>query len=194
LRQCSTPRPTGPTIADSPEIPELVGQSEPIGRLRAAVLRAARSPFNVLVEGESGSGKELVARAIHRISPRRDRRFSALNCAALTEELAEAELFGHAKGAFTGAVAERAGLFEESTGGTLFLDEVSELSPRVQAKLLRVLQEHEVRRLGESTRPIDTWVVAATNKPLAEEGRPHFRRDRATGSTSFVISSALAEH
>ena len=169
----------GRTIADSPEIPELVGQSEPIGRLRAAVLRAARSPFNVLVEGESGSGKELVARAIHRISPRRDRRFSALNCAALTEELAEAELFGHAKGAFTGAVAERAGLFEESTGGTLFLDEVSELSPRVQAKLLRVLQEHEVRRLGEShVRPIDTRVVAATNKPLAEEVQAgHFRRD-----------------
>ena len=169
----------GHAVADSPDIPELVGQSEPMARLRAAVLRAARSPFNVLVEGESGSGKELVARAVHRISPRRDRRFSALNCAALGEELAEAELFGHAKGAFTGAVAERAGLFEESTGGTLFLDEVSELSPRVQAKLLRVLQEHEVRRLGEShVRPIDTRVVAATNKPLADEVQAgRFRRD-----------------
>jgi DNA-binding NtrC family response regulator len=164
---------------DSPEIPDLVGQSEPMCRLRAAVQRAARSPFNVLIEGESGSGKELVARAIHRCSPRRDRRFSALNCAALGEELAEAELFGHARGAFTGAIAERAGLFEESSGGTLFLDEASELSPRVQAKLLRVLQEHEVRRLGEShVRPIDTRVVAATNKPLGEEVQAgRFRRD-----------------
>jgi two-component system response regulator HydG len=170
---------SGRALSTSPEIPDLVGQSEPMGRLRAAVQRAACSPFNVLIEGESGSGKELVARAVHRISARRDRRFAALNCAALGEELAEAELFGHARGAFTGAVAERAGLFEEATGGTLFLDEVSELSPRVQAKLLRVLQEHEVRRLGEShVRPIDTRVVAATNKPLAEEvqgGR--FRRD-----------------
>jgi two-component system response regulator HydG len=169
----------GRALSSSPDIPDLVGQSEPMARLRASVQRAACSPFNVLIEGESGSGKELVARAVHRLSPRRDRRFAALNCAALGEELAEAELFGHARGAFTGAVAERAGLFEESTGGTLFLDEVSELSPRVQAKLLRVLQEHEVRRLGEShVRPIDTRVVAATNKPLAEEvqgGR--FRRD-----------------
>ena len=169
----------GRALADSPEIPDLVGQSEPMGRLRAAVQRAARSPFNVLIEGESGSGKELVARAIHRCSPRRDRRFSALNCAALGEELAEAELFGHAKGAFTGAIVERAGLFEASSGGTVFLDEASELSPRVQAKLLRVLQEHEVRRLGEShVRPIDTRVVAATNKPLGEEVQAgRFRRD-----------------
>jgi transcriptional regulator with PAS, ATPase and Fis domain len=150
-----------------------------MGRLRVALQRAARSPFNVLIEGESGSGKELVARAIHRCSPRRDRRFAALNCAALGEELAEAELFGHARGAFTGAIAERAGLFEESSGGTLFLDEASELAPRVQAKLLRVLQEHEVRRLGEShVRPIDTRVVAATNKPLGDEVQAgRFRRD-----------------
>lgn len=169
----------GRRVTDSSDLPELVGDSEAMGRLRVAVLRAARSPFNVLIEGESGSGKELVARAVHRLSPRRDRRFAALNCAALGEELAEAELFGHARGAFTGAVAERAGLFEESTGGSLFLDEVSELSPRVQAKLLRVLQEHEVRRLGEShVRPIDTRVVAATNKPLADEVQAgRFRRD-----------------
>lgn len=163
----------------SPDLPDLVGQSEAMCRLRDAVVRAARSPFPVLIEGESGSGKELVARAIHRTSPRRDRRFSALNCAALSDELAEAELFGHARGAFTGAVTERAGLFEESTSGTLFLDEVSELSLRVQAKLLRVLQEHEVRRLGEShVRPIDTRIVAATNKPLADEAQAgRFRRD-----------------
>ncbi|MGE0461462.1 MAG: sigma 54-interacting transcriptional regulator [Vicinamibacterales bacterium] len=169
----------GQAAAASPDIPGLVGESDLMRDIRAALLRAARSPFPVLIEGESGSGKELVARAIHRASPRRDRRFSALNCAALSEELAEAELFGHARGAFTGAVVERAGLFEEANGGTLFLDEVSELSARIQAKLLRVLQEHEVRRVGEAhVRRIDVRIVAATNKPLAAEveaGR--FRRD-----------------
>jgi DNA-binding NtrC family response regulator len=165
--------------AEAPEIPDLVGESEVMRAVRAALLRAARSPFPVLIEGESGSGKELVARAIHRASARRDRRFSALNCAALSEELAEAELFGHARGAFTGAVADRAGLFEEANGGTLFLDEVSELSSRIQAKLLRVLQEHEVRRLGEAhVRRIDVRIIAATNKPLAGQVEAgHFRRD-----------------
>jgi DNA-binding NtrC family response regulator len=125
--------------------------------------------FPVLIEGESGTGKELVARALHRLSPRRDRRFVAVNCAALTDDLVEAELFGHTRGAFTGAVGARTGLFEEASGGTLFLDEVSELSPRAQAKLLRVLQEHEIRRLGENApRRVDVRVVAATNLPLSE--------------------------
>jgi DNA-binding NtrC family response regulator len=169
----------GRTTTDAPDIPDLVGESDVMRALRARVVRAAQSPFPVLIEGESGSGKELVARAVHRASPRRDRRFSALNCAALSEELAEAELFGHTKGAFTGAVAERSGLFEEANGGTLFLDEVSELSARIQAKLLRVLQESEVRRLGEAhVRRIDARIVAATNRPLsleADAGR--FRRD-----------------
>jgi DNA-binding NtrC family response regulator len=169
----------GRAIAEAPDIPDLVGDSHVMRALRASLVRAAQSPFPVLIEGESGSGKELVARAIHKASSRRDRRFSALNCAALSEELAEAELFGHAKGAFTGAVAERRGLFEEANGGTLFLDEVSELSARIQAKLLRVLQEYEVRRLGEAhVRHIDARIVAATNRPLsieAEAGR--FRRD-----------------
>jgi len=167
------------TFADAPDIPDLVGDSEAMRGLRSRLVRAAQSPFPVLIEGESGSGKELVARAIHRSSPRRDRRFSALNCAALSEELAEAELFGHSKGAFTGAVAERPGLFEEANGGTLFLDEVSEMSTRIQAKLLRVLQEYEVRRLGEShVRRIDARIVAATNKPLAAESEAgRFRRD-----------------
>ena len=169
----------GRALAEAPDIPDLVGDSQAMRALRASLVRAGQSPFPVLIEGESGSGKELVARAIHRASPRRDRRFSALNCAALSEELAEAELFGHAKGAFTGAVAERPGLFEEANGGTLFLDEVSELSARIQAKLLRVLQEYEVRRLGEAhVRRIDARIVAATNRPLsieAEAGR--FRRD-----------------
>ena len=160
-------------------IPELVGQSAAMEQVRQAVLKAAASPFPVLIEGESGSGKELVARAIHGASLRRVRKFCALNCAAITDDLVEAELFGHTRGAFTGAVAERLGLFEEAQGGTLFLDEVAELSARVQAKLLRTLQEGEVRRVGESTtRIVDARIVAATNRPLgAEATAGRFRHD-----------------
>ena len=158
-----------PQVADG-LMPDLVGDSAGMHAVRQAVARAAASPFPVLIEGESGSGKELVARAIHGGSVRRTRRFCALNCAALADDLVEAELFGHTRGAFTGAVAERLGLFEEAQGGTLFLDEVAELGTRVQAKLLRTLQEGEVRRLGESTtRRIDARIVAATNRPLAGE-------------------------
>ena len=160
-------------------VPDLVGESAAMEAVRRAVMKAAASPFPVLIEGESGSGKELVARAVHEASIRRGRRFCALNCAAIADELVEAELFGHTRGAFTGAVAERLGLFEESQGGTLFLDEVAELSARVQAKLLRTLQEGEVRRVGESgTRKVDARIVAATNRPLDNEvtaGR--FRND-----------------
>ena len=152
-----------------PETSSLLGVSRPIADVRAAVEAAARVPFTVLVEGESGSGKELVAREIHRLGPRRLRSFCAVNCAALTDDLCEAELFGHARGAFTGAVGERAGLFEDADGGTLFLDEVSELSARAQAKLLRAIQEGEIRRLGETrSRRVDVRVVAATNRPLAD--------------------------
>jgi len=150
-------------------VPEIVGDSLLMRAVREAVVRAASAPFPVLIEGESGTGKELVARAVHRLGPRRDHRLSAVNCAALTDDLVEAELFGHTRGAFTGAVSARAGLFEEASGGTLFLDEVTELSPRAQAKLLRVLQEREIRRVGENTsRPIDVRVIAACNLPLAE--------------------------
>ena len=158
---------------------DLVGDSHPTRELRDAIVRAARAPFPVLIEGESGSGKELVARAIHRLGPRRDRRFCALNCAALSDELIEAELFGHARGAFTGAVGERPGLFEEADGGTLFLDEIGELSARAQAKLLRVLQDGEVRRVGENiSRRVDVRIVAATNRRLEEEATAgRFRRD-----------------
>ena len=160
-------------------VPELVGESAAMAAVRYAVMKAAASPFPVLIEGESGSGKELVARAVHGASVRRGGRFSALNCAAIADDLVEAELFGHTRGAFTGAVAERLGLFEEAQGGTLFLDEVAELTARVQAKLLRTLQEGEVRRLGESgTRKVDARIVAATNRPLgAEVVAGRFRND-----------------
>ena len=149
---------------------ELIGTSAPAIALRDAITRAARAPFPVLIEGESGSGKELVARAIHRVSARRDRKLCAVNCAAITDDLLEAELFGHARGAFTGAVGERPGLFEEADGGTLFLDEVGELSARAQAKVLRVLQDGEVRRVGENfPRRVDARVIAATNRRLDDE-------------------------
>jgi transcriptional regulator with AAA-type ATPase domain len=158
---------------------DLVGVSPAIEEVRKAIARAANAPFTVLLEGESGSGKELVARAIHRAGCRRERRFSALNCAAMPEDLVDTELFGHAKGAFTGAAMERLGLFESADGGTVFLDEVGELSARAQAKVLRVLQEGEIRRIGENfTRPFDARLVAATNRPLrgeVEAGR--FRQD-----------------
>jgi two-component system response regulator HydG len=159
--------------------PEILGRSPSVAALRDAIARAAGTNFAVLIEGESGTGKELVARALHRLSGRRDRRLFAVNCAALTDELIEAELFGHARGAFTGAVGVRTGLFEEAHGGTLFLDEVSELSARGQAKLLRVLQEREIRRLGENAvRPVDVRVIAATNVPLgAAVAQGRFRED-----------------
>ena len=133
----------------------------------------------MLIEGESGSGKELVARALHQHGPRRHRRFCAVNCAAFTDELLEAELFGHTRGAFTGALTERAGLFEEADGGTLFLDEIGELSPRGQAKLLRVIQDGETRRIGENLpRRVDTRIVAATNRSLRDEADAgRFRED-----------------
>lgn len=148
-------------------------------QLRARLPSVAAAPFPVLITGESGVGKELVARALHAAGPRRARPCVAVNCAAFAGELVEAELFGHAPGAFTGAVRDRRGLFEEASGGSLFLDEVAELSPRAQASLLRVLQEGEVRRLGENgMRRVDVRLVAATNRPLEEEvAAGRFRAD-----------------
>jgi DNA-binding NtrC family response regulator len=157
-------RPVAPGLAD------FVGGGPASIELRKAVERAAAAPFSVLIEGESGSGKELVARAVHRAGPRRDRPMCTLNCAALPDDLVEAELFGHARGAFTGALGERAGVFEEAHGGTLLLDEIGELSPRAQAKVLRVIQEGELRRVGENTsRRVDVRIVAATNRDLRQE-------------------------
>ncbi len=160
-------------------IPELVGASAAIAEVRRSVSRAATAPFSVLIEGESGSGKELVARALHQLSPRRERRFCDVNCAALPDDLLESELFGHTRGAFTGAVADRPGLIEEADGGTLFLDEVADLSPRAQAKLLRVLQQQEVRRVGATfSRKVDVRVVSAANRDMrAEVAEGRFRQD-----------------
>ncbi len=156
----------------------LVGGSAAMTALHRAIPRAGAAPFPVLIEGESGVGKELVARALHAAS-RRTGAFVAVNAAALADDLIDAELFGHARGAFTGAAAERRGLFEAAHGGTLFLDEVAELSARGQAKLLRVLQEGELRRLGENAaRRVDVRVIAATNRPLdAEVVAGRFRAD-----------------
>ena len=160
-------------------VPELVGGSAGMTELRRAVIKAATAPFAVLVEGESGVGKELIARAVHQLGPRRERRFCDVNCAALPDELLESELFGHSRGAFTGAVADRPGLFEDADGGTIFLDEVADLSARAQAKLLRVIQQQEVRRVGETfSRPIDVRIVAAANRDMrAEAANGRFRQD-----------------
>jgi len=150
-----------------PEQPPLLGRSPALTRTLALARQAAASDADVLIQAESGTGKELLARMIHRQSPRRGRRFVALNCAAFPESLLESELFGHAKGAFTGAIAARAGKFEVAHGGTLLLDEVGEMPLALQPKLLRALQEREFDRLGDS-RPVkvDLRVIATTNRPL----------------------------
>jgi DNA-binding NtrC family response regulator len=157
----------------------MVFESEPMRRLAVLVARVAPRDVTVLITGESGTGKERVAEAIVRASKRADKRYLRFNCAALTPELAEAELFGHARGAFTGAVRARPGLFGEADGGTILLDEVGELAPSTQAKLLRALQEGEIRPVGEERpRKVDVRVIAATHRSLEQlvrEGR--FRED-----------------
>jgi len=146
----------------------VIGRSRPMRNLMAEVERAAGSAARVLIQGENGTGKELVARALHAAGPRRDQPFVAVNCAAIPEELVESELFGHERGAFTGATQARRGRFEEAHGGTLFLDEVGDLSPRAQTKLLRVLQEGELTRVGGNRAiRVDVRVIAATNQDLA---------------------------
>jgi len=157
----------------------LVGHSEPMQRLVNLVRKAAGSEATVLVQGESGTGKELVARMCHDLSPRVSGAFVVVHCAALAESLLESELFGHERGAFTGAVKRKLGRFELADGGTLFLDEIGEISPSIQTKLLRVLQEKELQRVGgEETLKVDVRVVAATNRDLkAEVARGRFRED-----------------
>jgi DNA-binding NtrC family response regulator len=157
----------------------LVGSSLPMRELCALLQRIAPTPSTVLIQGESGTGKELAARALHSRSPRADKPFVPINCAAIAAELIESELFGHVKGAFSGATSGREGLFYYARGGTLFLDEVSELAPALQAKLLRVLEERKVRPVGsEQEIPVDVRVIAATNRDLAAEvAAGRFRQD-----------------
>ena len=159
--------------------PNIVGESKVMREILALVKRVATSRATVLVSGESGTGKELVARSIHQQSPRAGKTFVSVNCAALTETLLESELFGHERGAFTHAVAMRKGRFELADGGTLFLDEVAEMSPALQVKLLRVLQEMEFERVGgNKTIKVDVRLVAATNRELkAEVEGGRFRED-----------------
>src|SRR3989441_4470967 len=145
----------------------------------ALIRRVAETSSTVLICGETGTGKELVARAIHYNSPRRDRPFVTVNCGALPEPLLESELFGHMRGSFTGAVSNKDGLFEVADGGTLFLDEIADAPPGIQVKLLRVLQEPEFRRIGGTrTIKVDVRIIAATNKDLDKTGAPGpFRAD-----------------
>src|SRR5438093_5559957 len=149
----------------------LLGNSEAMNRVRAMIEKVADTDATVLVRGESGTGKELVAREIHeRNSARRNGSFVAVNCAALPTELIESELFGHEKGAFTGAAGRRKGKFEQANGGTLFLDEIGDMSANVQAKLLRALEERRIERLGgNESIPVDVRIVSATHRPLEQE-------------------------
>ena len=158
---------------------QMVGESAGIKAVMAQVARAAPSNATVLILGESGAGKELIARAIHRNSNRSRERFVQVNCAAIPEELIESELFGHEKGSFTGATEKQIGKFEQADKGTIFLDEVADMSAKTQAKVLRVLQEGEVERLGSArTIKVDVRVIAATNKDLDDEiAQGRFRED-----------------
>ncbi len=158
---------------------EMVGRSSVIGALIDKIDKVAETTARVLITGENGTGKELVARALHRGSSRAKKPFVEVNCAAIPSELIESELFGHMKGSFTGAIADRAGKFEQADGGTLFLDEIGDMSSSAQAKVLRVLQDGDVTRIGgQKSRNVDVRVVAATNKKLEDEiAAGHFRED-----------------
>src|SRR5213079_3162630 len=157
----------------------IVGRSYAIRAVTDKIEKVGKTPARVLISGENGTGKELVARAIHKQSTRADRPFVEVNCAAIPSELIESELFGHMKGSFTGAVSDRAGKFEQADTGTLFLDEIGDMSLAAQAKVLRVLQDNVITRIGGS-KPIsvDVRVIAATNKTLENEiSAGKFRED-----------------
>src|SRR5687767_333627 len=150
-------------------LPDIVGTGPAMRDVYRRTRLVAPTRANVLIVGETGTGKELIARSIHRLSPRADGPYVRVNCGALTESLLESELFGHVKGAFTGAIDNKTGRFEAAHGGTIFLDEISTISPKLQVKLLRVLQEREFERVGESrTIRVDTRVIAATNEHLED--------------------------
>jgi DNA-binding NtrC family response regulator len=169
---------------------ELIGDSPPMDKLRTQLRQYAASPFPVLIEGESGSGKELAANALHRLSDRAARPYLALNCAAIPPSLVEPTLFGHAKGAFTGATGSRAGYFEEAAEGTLFLDEIGELPLDLQPKLLRVLENGEYQRVGETQQRLSkARVIAATNRDLKREVREgRFRADLYHRLSVFTLA------
>ncbi len=158
---------------------EIVGDSPPMQEIFRLIDRAGPTDKAILIQGESGTGKELVARALHRASSRADKPLVVVNCAALPETLLESELFGHEKGAFTGAISTKPGLFEVADGGTLFIDEIGEMSGPIQAKLLRVLEDGSLRRVGSlKERRVDVRLLAATNRSMAEEVQAgHFRED-----------------
>ncbi|MCB0482911.1 MAG: sigma-54 factor interaction domain-containing protein, partial [Flavobacteriales bacterium] len=168
----------------------IVGRSAAMQEVFKAIGRVADSDVNVLLLGESGVGKELVARAIYQHSRRADKSFLAINCAAIPEALLESELFGHEKGAFTGADRQRIGKFEQATGGTIFLDEIGDMSPATQAKVLRLLQDQRFERVGgKETIQTDVRVIAATNQNLVElvaSGR--FRQDLFYRLNTYTIA------
>src|SRR5437762_2228160 len=176
---------------------QMIGDSGALKQVMAAVGRAAPTNATVLIQGESGVGKELVARTIHRNSLRSRERFVQVNCAAIPEELIESELFGHEKGSFTGATEKQVGKFEQADRGTIFLDEVGDMSAKTQAKVLRVLQEGEVERLGSArTIKVDVRVIAATNKNLEEEiDLPDLPESvRSPSAAALTSSKASAEN
>ncbi|MBU1102462.1 sigma 54-interacting transcriptional regulator, partial [Patescibacteria group bacterium] len=164
---------------EAPEFDDIIHRSEVMQRVVIKARRIAPRSIPVLIEGESGTGKELFARAIHDASPRRDKPFVTINCGAIPSELVESELFGHEKGAFTGAATARIGHFEAAHTGTIFLDEIGELPKEMQVKLLRTLQEGEVKRIGATTtRKVDVRIIAATNRNLIDEvATGSFRED-----------------
>jgi len=166
-------------VARTSSFGELVGKSKAMNEIYAVIRRISNSGSNILISGESGTGKEVVARTIHLSGARKERPFIAINCTAMPEGLLESELFGHVRGAFTGAHTSKRGLFEAAQGGTLFLDEIGDMPTALQAKLLRVLQEREVRRVGGTDIiKVDARIIAATNQNLeAELEAGHFRRD-----------------
>jgi DNA-binding NtrC family response regulator len=178
------------STGDSQESPDLIGSSPPMQRLRSQIQQYADFPFPALIEGESGSGKEMVANLLHKLSSRRTKPLLALNCAAISPTLVEPTLFGYVKGAFTGAVTNKSGYFEDAADGTLFLDEIGELPLELQAKLLRVLENGEFQRVGETQqRHSRARVVAATNRDLrAEVKKGAFRADLYHRLSVFTIT------
>jgi DNA-binding NtrC family response regulator len=186
-----------PALAASERLPELVGNAPVMLEVSRRIRLVAPRSTPVLIEGPTGSGKELVAEALHRLSPRSRKPFVAINCAAIPEALLEAELFGHTRGAFTGAVQGRVGRIESADGGTLFLDEIGEMPLALQAKLLRFVESGELQRVGDNeTLKVDVRIVAATHRPLAQhtqDGR--FRADLYYRLAVFLIRTpALADH